>query len=186
MDLASTIEVQYLFSDFTVSGTEDNENRYTFRATPNPPEPYEGAYAYEWNFGDGVTSDDPIAVHEFDGLSDYTVTLDVTSWVGCTNQSYTVVRGPVLLYVPTAFTPNNDGINDAFKVVGGQIKDYELWIINRWGEEVFHSTSLDDFWMGDVQGGSHYAENGIYNWIIRLKGFNTDAEEYKGTLQLMR
>ena len=186
MDVASTIEVQYLFSDFTVSGTEDNENRYTFRATPNPPEPYEGAYAYDWNFGDGVTSDDPIVVHEFDGLSDYTVTLDVTSWVGCTNQSYTVVRGPVLLYVPTAFTPNNDGINDAFKVVGGQIKDYELWILNRWGEEVFHSTSLDDFWMGDVQGGAHYAENGIYNWIIRLKGFNTDAEEYTGTLQLMR
>ncbi len=186
MDVASTIEVQYLFSDFTVSGTEDNENRYTFRATPNPPEPYEGAYAYDWNFGDGVTSDDPIVVHEFDGLSDYTVTLDVTSWVGCTNQSYTVVRGPVLLYVPTAFTPNNDGINDAFKVVGGQIKDYELWILNRWGEEVFHSTSLDDFWMGDVQGGTHYAENGIYNWIIRLKGFNTDAEEFKGTLQLMR
>ena len=186
MDVASTIEVQYLFSDFTVSGTEDNENRYTFRATPNPPEPYEGAYAYDWNFGDGVTSDDPIVVHEFDGLSDYTVTLDVTSWVGCTNQSYTVVRGPVLLYVPTAFTPNNDGINDAFKVVGGQIKDYELWILNRWGEEVFHSTSLDDFWMGDVQGGAHYAENGIYNWIIRLKGFNTDAEEFTGTLQLMR
>jgi gliding motility-associated-like protein len=186
MDVASTIEVQYLFSDFTVSGTEDNENRYTFRATPNPPEPYEGAYAYDWNFGDGVTSDEPIVVHEFDGMSDYTVTLDVTSWVGCTNQSYTVVRGPVLLYVPTAFTPNNDGINDAFKVVGGQIKDYELWILNRWGEEVFHSTSLDDFWMGDVQGGTHYAENGIYNWIIRLKGFNTDAEEFKGTLQLMR
>ena len=186
MDVASTIEVQYLFSDFTVSGTEDNENRYTFRATPNPPEPYEGAYAYDWNFGDGVTSDEPIVVHEFDGMSDYTVTLDVTSWVGCTNQSYTVVRGPVLLYVPTAFTPNNDGINDAFKVVGGQIKDYELWILNRWGEEVFHSTSLDDFWMGDVQGGAHYAENGIYNWIIRLKGFNTDAEEYTGTLQLMR
>ena len=186
MNVASTIEVQYLFSDFTVNGTEDNENRYTFRATPNPPEPYEGAYAYAWNFGDGVTSDDPIVVHEFDGLSDYTVTLDVTSWVGCTNQSYTVVRGPVLLYVPTAFTPNNDGINDAFKVVGGQIKDYELWIINRWGEEVFHSTSLDDFWVGDVQGGTHYAENGIYNWIIRLKGFNTDAEEYTGTLQLMR
>ena len=97
-----------------------------------------------------------------------------------------MLRGPVLLYVPTAFTPNNDGINDAFKVVGGQIKDYELWILNRWGEEVFHSTSLDDFWMGDVQGGAHYAENGIYNWIIRLKGFNTDADEYTGTLQLMR
>jgi len=186
MNVSSTVEVQYLFSDFTVSGTEDNENRYTFRATPNPPEPYAGAYAYDWDFGDGSSSDESIVVHEFDGLGDYTVTLDVTSWVGCINQSYTVVRGPVLLYVPSAFTPNNDGINDAFKVIGGQIKDYELWIMNRWGELVFHSTSLDDFWMGDVNGGSHYAGNGLYNWIIRLKGFNTDAEEHTGTLQLMR
>ena len=186
MDDESVIEVQYLFSDFTVSGTEENENRYTFRATPNPPEPYEGAYAYDWDFGDGSTSDEPIAVHEFDGLSDYTVTLDITSWVGCTNQSYTVVRGPVLLYVPNAFTPNNDGINDAFRVVGGQIKDYEIWIMNRWGELVFNSNSLDEFWAGDVAGGTHYAENGIYNWVIRLKGYNTDAEEFTGMLQLMR
>jgi hypothetical protein len=37
-----------------------------------------------------------------------------------------------------------------------------------------------------MNGGTHYAENGIYNWIIRLKGFNTDAEEHTGTLQLMR
>ncbi len=81
---------------------------------------------------------------------------------------------------------DNDGINDAFQVIGSQIMNYEIWIMNRWGETVFHSTSLDDVWVGDVQGGTHFAENGIYNWIIRLKGFNTDAEEYSGTLQLMR
>ena len=182
----SNIEVQYLFSDFVASMSELDENSYTFRATPTPEEPFPGAYSYDWNFGDGNTSDEPLTTHVFDGLSDYTVTLDVTSWVGCTNQAYTVVRGPVLLYVPTAFTPNNDGINDAFKVVGSQIMNYELWIMNRWGETVFHSTSLDDVWIGDVQDGTHYAENGIYNWVIRLKGYNTDAEEYSGTLQLMR
>ncbi len=182
----SNIEVQYLFSDFVASMSELDENSYTFRATPTPEEPFPGAYSYDWNFGDGSTSDEPLTTHVFDGLSDYTVTLDVTSWVGCTNQAYTVVRGPVLLYVPTAFTPNNDGINDAFKVVGSQIMNYELWIMNRWGETVFHSTSLDDVWIGDVQDGTHYAENGIYNWVIRLKGYNTDAEEYSGTLQLMR
>lgn len=186
MDDASSIEVQYLFSDFTVSGTEDNENLFTFRATPDPVEPYEGAYAYNWDFGDGTSSDEPIVVHEFDGLGDYNVTLDITSWVGCTNQAYTIVRGPVLLYVPTAFTPNNDGINDAFRVVAGQVKNYEIWIMNRWGENVFHSSSIEDVWLGDMNGGTHYAENGIYNWIIRLKGFNTDAEEHTGTLQLMR
>ena len=186
IDTSTNIEVQYLFSDFVASMSETDENMYTFRATPTPEEPYPGAYSYDWDFGDGNSSDEAITTHVFDGLSDYTVTLDVTSWVGCTNQAYTVVRGPVLLYVPTAFTPNNDGINDAFKVVGSQIMNYELWIMNRWGETVFHSTSLDDVWVGDVQGGTHYAENGIYNWIIRLKGYNTDAEEYTGTLQLMR
>jgi frataxin-like iron-binding protein CyaY len=51
---------------------------------------------------------------------------------------------------------------------------------------VFHSESLDEVWLGDMQGGTHFAENGIYNWVIRLKGFNTDAEEFSGTLQLMR
>ena len=186
IDAATNVEVQYLFSDFIVSMSETDENLYTFRATPSPEEPYAGAYAYHWDFGDGSISDEPITTHMFDGLGDYAVTLDVTSWVGCTNQAYTLVRGPVLLYVPTAFTPNNDGINDAFQVIGSQIMSYEIWIMNRWGETVFHSTSLDDVWVGDAQGGTHFAENGIYNWIIRLKGFNTDAEEYSGTLQLMR
>ena len=71
-------------------------------------------------------------------------------------------------------------------MVAGQVKDYEIWIMNRWGENVFHSSSIEDVWLGDMNGGTHYAENGIYNWIIRLKGFNTDAEEHTGTLQLMR
>jgi gliding motility-associated-like protein len=186
IDTSTNIEVQYLFSDFVASMSETDENLYTFRATPSPEEPFDGAYSYHWDFGDGSTADEPITTHLFDGLSDYTVSLDITSSVGCTNQAYTVVRGPVLLYVPAAFTPNNDGINDGFKVIGSQIMNYEIWVMNRWGELVFHSTSLEDVWVGDVQGGTHYAENGIYNWLIRLKGFNTDAEEYSGTLQLMR
>jgi gliding motility-associated-like protein len=186
IDAYSTIEVQYLFSDFVISALDNNENAYQFRATPSPEEPYDGAYAYDWDFGDGVHSDEPITEHTFDGLSDYTVSLEITSFAGCVNSSYTVVRGPVLLYVPTAFTPNNDGINDAFQVIGSQIMNYEIWIMNRWGEMVFHSESLDQVWLGDVQGGTHFAENGIYNWVIRLKGYNTDAEEFSGTLQLMR
>ncbi len=186
IDTSTNIEVQYLYSDFVASMSDVDQNMYTFRATPSPEEPFLGAYSYDWDFGDGNSSDEAITTHLFDGLGDYIVTLDVTSWVGCTNQAYTIVRGPVLLYVPTAFTPNNDGINDAFEVVGSQIMTYEIWIMNRWGETVFYSTSLDEVWTGDVQGGTHYAENGIYNWIIRLKGYNTDAQEYTGTLQLMR
>ena len=186
IETSSSVDVQYLFSDFVVSALEGGENAYQFRATPSPAEPFPGDYSYDWDFGDGVHSNEAITEHSFDGLSDYTVSLEITSSAGCMNASYTVVRGPVLLYVPTAFTPNNDGINDAFQVIGSQIMNYELWIMNRWGEMVFHSESLDEVWYGDVQRGGYFAENGIYNWGVRLKGFNTDAEEFTGTLQLMR
>ena len=81
IDTSTNIEVQYLFSDFVASMSESDENQYTFRATPFAEEPFPGAYSYDWDFGDGNSSDEAITTHVFDGLSDYTVTLDVTSWV---------------------------------------------------------------------------------------------------------
>ena len=81
---------------------------------------------------------------------------------------------------------SKSGINDAFFVVGDQIKEYEIWIFDRWGETVFHTQDLEEPWIGNVLGADHYAANGIYNWVVRIKGFNTDAEEFRGTVQLMR
>jgi gliding motility-associated-like protein len=91
-----------------------------------------------------------------------------------------------LLYVPTAFTPNNDGINDAFFAVTNDLFSFEMWVFDRWGAQMFHSTDPSEVWNGSVDGGTHYASNGMYQWVIRLKGFNTDAEEFSGTVQLMR
>ena len=71
------------------------------------------------------------------------------------------MEGPVLIYIPNAFTPNNDGINDAFKVVISEVTRYELSIYNRWGELVFFSEDPDEVWVGNVNGGEHYAPAGI-------------------------
>jgi gliding motility-associated-like protein len=178
------VDVQYLFSRFTISMLSETEAQ--FRATPDPEEPWEGAYTYAWDFGDGATSEEKEPLHVYDGLGDYLASLEVTSWVGCVDKSYTIVRGPVLLYVPTAFTPNNDGINDAFFAVTNDLFSFEMWVFDRWGAQVFHSTDPSEVWNGSVDGGTHYASNGMYQWVIRLKGFNTDAEEFSGTVQLMR
>jgi hypothetical protein len=51
---------------------------------------------------------------------------------------------------------------------------------------VFHSTDMDEPWVGDVQGGEHYAPNGVYHWVIKAAGFDTDAQEYRGFVHLMR
>lgn len=181
---ATEVAVQYLFSNFTISMLTQTEAQFT--ATPSPEEPFDGAFTYSWNFGDGSTSDEPNPLHQYDGLQDYTASLEVTSWIGCRDSAYTNIPGPVNLYVPTAFTPNNDGLNDAFYAHLSGVKDFEMWVFNRWGEEVFHTQDPLEPWIGEVNGGEHYAPNGIYNWVVRLKGFNTDAQEYTGTVQLMR
>lgn len=180
-----TVEVQYLFSQFAVSRL-DEENAFLFTATPSPPEPFPGGYTYDWDFGDGAGSDQPVIDHTFDGLSEHTVSLGVTSWVGCTDTAYTVVKGPVILYIPSAFTPNNDGKNDAFEVVGDQIEEFEMIIFDRWGAKVFETETIENRWIGDINGSDHFAPNGIYHYVLRVKGFDTEAERISGYIQLIR
>jgi len=175
------VEVQFVYSDFYTSYLSDT--RIEFIATPEPPCP---SCEFFWNFGDGGTSDVPNPIHEYDGLGDYYAQLTVTNPIGCTDSAYTLVEGPVLIYIPNAFTPNNDGINDAFRVVISEVVRYELDIYDRWGERVFHSEDPDEVWIGNVNGGDHYALPGMYNYRLKWKGSRTDAEEMFGTFELMR
>ena len=175
------VEVQYVYSDFFTSYLSDTE--IEFIATP---EPACANCDFEWDFGDGNTSEEVNPIHQYDGLGDYYAQLTVTNPLGCTDSAYTLVEGPVLIYIPNAFTPNNDGMNDAFKVVISEVTQYELDIFNRWGELVFHSEDPDEVWIGNVNGGEHYAPAGMYNYRLKWKGARTDAEEMLGTFQLMR
>lgn len=176
------VEVQYLFSNFTVSATE-TENQYQFFGAPSP-ECDECIYA--WDFGDGSTSDEANPLHTFDGLSDYEVSLQVTNAIGCTDIAYTLINGPVLLYIPNAFTPNNDGINDVFRITGSSIQRFEIIIFNRWGEKVYESTDINQVWDGSHEGGNYYVPNDIYQYVVKVKGFDTDAFERTGTISVMR
>ena len=56
------------------------------------------------------------------------------------------------VFAPNAFSPNADGHNDTWKVVGQGVEDYQLRIFNRWGELLWLSTSIDDRWDGTYQG----------------------------------
>ena len=58
----------------------------------------------------------------------------------------------ISIHMPTAFTPNNDGLNDTFGVVGQGIDDFQLVIFDRWGNEVFASNTADARWDGHWNG----------------------------------
>ncbi|WP_306641367.1 PKD domain-containing protein [Sanyastnella coralliicola] len=91
------------------------------------------------------------------------------------------------IYIPNAFTPNNDGINDIFKAEGVDIRSFELTVWNRWGEEVYRSESIDQFWDGSNQGSEYYVQDGVYTWRVE---YNSTCSSEKvletGTVLIMR
>lgn len=103
------------------------------------------------------------------------------------DDSLDVPMAPVeyYFYVPNAFTPNNDGVNDVFGVVGSDTEQFELKIFNRWGEEVYTSNDIKEYWRGNHRGGAHYVPDGIYQWQMKATdGMNVFEET--GHVMMMR
>ncbi|WP_025146750.1 T9SS C-terminal target domain-containing protein, partial [Pedobacter jeongneungensis] len=84
--------------------------------------------------------------------------------------------------IPNLFTPNGDGINDAFEIIGlNQYQANELQIVNRWGNEVFHAKGYQNNWTGEG------LNEGTYYYLLRVKKANSDEfEVYKGYITLIR
>ncbi len=89
-------------------------------------------------------------------------------------------------YFPNAFTPNGDGLNDDFGVVGefGAIDYYEFYIYNRWGKLVFASKDPFQKWNGKFNGID--SPIGVYSYYVIIKEKFFDQYQLKGTIHLIR
>jgi gliding motility-associated-like protein len=96
------------------------------------------------------------------------------------------------LWVPTSFTPNNNGLNEEFKPVVGFVwgnttdarRLYHFRILNRWGEVVFKTNDPTEGWNGQIHGNP--AQSGVYIWDVRAVGFDGMTHTKKGTVNLLR
>jgi gliding motility-associated-like protein len=95
------------------------------------------------------------------------------------------------LFVPDAFSPNNDGVNDVFKVVssGDNLPGFSMQIFDRWGALVFESTDINKGWNGQIQ--NRLAPSDTYVWIITYQQFsltsaNGSTKRKHGTVVLIR
>ena len=96
---------------------------------------------------------------------------------------------PFALYVPNSFSPNGDGINDVFKVVGNAIDFdvYELVVFDRGGQVVFYSTSPSDVWTGEFNKGEYFVGNSTYPYRLKVKSiFEVNPREYTGSILIFR
>jgi gliding motility-associated-like protein len=72
-------------------------------------------------------------------------------------------------FVPNVFSPNGDGKNDTFKVEGLYLEDFSMEVLNRWGQTLFESTSVDKGWNGGQDNTSDKAPDGTYFYVISFK-----------------
>ena len=134
-----------------------------------------------WDFGDGTTSESSqnefTYTYPFVEDQTYTVSLNVASAEGCTDQSQVQIqiKGGIIYYVPNTFTPDGDALNNLFTPVftsGFDAQSFHMTIFNRWGEPIFESYDPKGGWDGKID--IYAAPEGTYTYFIDFKALNTD------------
>ena len=105
---------------------------------------------------------------------------------GCAATDSVLVKVVTDVYIPTAFTPNNDHKNDEFKVLGSElIEQMDFKIYNRYGQLVFETKDKSKGWNGRL--GGVQAPLGAYIYILSYKKYNTDKTVFvKNSFVLLR
>ena len=143
---------------------------------------------YNWSPSTGLSCTDcanPIASPS----ENTTYTVTVSDDAGCSETAAIIVGLQPAFeadtkVMPTAFSPNNDGLNDLFKVVAPRLAGLEIHIFNRWGTEVFVSQDLTNSWDGTVNG--EPAALGVYTYWASLTYDDGDTDFIKGSVLLIR
>lgn len=128
------------------------------------------AQSIEWSIAGVSKGTEEYFTEEFIDSGLYEIRLIATSSDGCTDTITKNVRNRVLqsIFIPTSFSPNGDGLNDVFGVLGEAIgqEGYELVIFDRWGSRMFWSTNPYFGWDGSIEG-SGMAPIGTYAYTLR-------------------
>ena len=197
-------------ANFTDANGCPNSSTYTLNAYPiptaifeyspaNPLEEIDEVYFTDGSKGPGInswhwyftnntgfqsTSQNPTYTYLKAGT--YPIALVVTNKWGCSDttiRTITVGEGNSF-YVPNAFTPNGDGINDTFFAKGYNISKFEMAIFDRWGEKLFSSNEFTGAWDGTFKGED--CKDDLYVWKISVTTSDSKVKVYTGHVTLNR
>ena len=124
--------------------------------------------------------------YQFMDTGTFTVSAIVENELNCRDTTSQLVNvfDVFEFIIPNVFTPNQDGINETFKIQACGVYDYEIEIYNRYGQSVFRSNNLNINWDGRVDGRT--ANSGIYYYTIKIRDFRDEIRNYKGSLTLLK
>jgi large repetitive protein len=144
-----------------------------------------GFLSYEWTssqFIDCGTCQIPFAYPNY--TTEYVFT--ISDETGCTQSAQTVVEVKIdkTIYIPNAFTPNGDGVNDIFKVEAKDVTGFVFKIFDRWGEQLYLSNDLKSGWDGIFKGKELPPSVFIYH--VHVEYPDGDSYNRKGSFTLIK
>jgi gliding motility-associated-like protein len=122
----------------------------------------------------------------------YTVQLVVTDSIGCTDSTQVDIEimDEMQIFVPTAFSPNDDGINDIFRIEIQDLSqlDYSFQVFDRWGNMVYQTSEYPTQWNGQgPDEEQYYVPDGVYIWQVKARSASTtDRVEKMGMVTVIR
>lgn len=140
-------------------------------------------YNYSWSSAGAPNN------REIKGMANGSYNVVITDANACTDTASTIIKynNCCKIFIPDAFTPNNDGRNDKARIIfKGDVELKQFYIVNRFGQVVFSGTNVADGWDGTFKGVMQ--EVGTYNYFAKVLcgDAGTEEQEYKGTITLIR
>jgi gliding motility-associated-like protein len=146
---------------------------------------YNDVQNWTWDFDyPGAFSSEQNPLVTFPDTGWYSVELEVTDANNCRD----IVSNPIYayppysLFIPNAFTPDGDGINDVFSALGEGYADYEMWIFNRWGEQIYYTDSDSKGWGSRGRYSLEDLQSGVYAYRIVTRRPTLEKNEYLGKI----
>jgi len=144
--------------------------------------------AYAWTPGTGLNATNSASVRATP--QDTTIYKVVVSKKGCKEEKTIRINvdnvncGEPNIFVPNAFTPNNDGNNDVLKVRGRWISKLQFVVYNRWGQEMFTTTDLNNGWNGVFKGNEVAPD--VYNYFLQVTCLDNKIFTKRGNTSLIK
>ena len=150
-----------------------------------------GGLNYSWSPSTGLSAiniPNPIGIYSSEMPSSIRYKVVVADSAGCLDSAYVNVKiyktGPKI-FVPTAFTPNGDGLNDVIRPIAVGIQSIEYFsIYNRWGQLVFTTTINGQGWDGKI--GNKEQGTNVFVWMVKAIDYLGKPYFAKGTVTLIR
>ncbi len=143
-----------------------------------------------WSFGDGSDSVTHIAnpMHTYHDTGTYCIQLIDMNAKGCSDTvtNCLIIEPQYSLYIPSAFTPNRDGLNDVFKPIGEYIRYFDMYIFDRWGMEIYHTNDINKGWDGTIHGVGTVSQEDTYIYKITITDAQYNQHSYIGNVTLLK